>query len=163
MGKSDQRPFWLGHNLFRKQRQKSSSPREPDEIVSPENLVSATAHQLKIPLTIFIQYNYALVLEVTGKSLPSSDAIKNLRAGTPREAEAKVRALLSGTACIHRAKQLSRTDKGSQSQNQLGCLPHICCGFAQQSLSSLSTLKAWQGQNYKTAIPFLASETSIIY
>lgn len=75
---------------------------------------------------------------MAGNYPPSSDVIRNSRAGTPGEAGAEVRALLPGNP-LHTQSKLAVQDthKDSQSQNRLGCTPHICCGFAQQLLSSL--------------------------
>jgi len=80
---------------------------------------------LKTPLTIFIQYNYALVIQVAGKYLPSSDVIKNLRAGTPREAGAEARALLSGDP-LHTQRKPAAQDKqtkGHKAKSSLAACP----------------------------------------
>lgn len=96
-------------------------------------------HWFRIPLTILIQCNYNLTLQMAGNYRPSSDVIRNLRAGTPGEAGAEARALLSGDPLHTQCKlAVQDTHKGSQSQNQLACTPHICCGFAEQLLSSLN-------------------------
>lgn len=80
---------------------------------------------LKIPLTIFIQYNYALVLQVAGKYLPSNDVIKNLRAGTPGEAGAEATALLSEdtlhTASLHCVQD--KQTKGHKAKTSLVAHP----------------------------------------
>lgn len=108
---------------------------------------------------MFIQCNYALVVQVAGKYLPSSDVIKTLRAGTPRETGAEVRALLSGTLCILSANWLYRTSRQRVTKPK----PHLLWLCSAVAFIFPGLKCGWRVQNYKTAIPFLVSETSVIW